>query len=126
MMTSPFHPDNQKNNPVETPPFTPEISTQEMMDKISEAGYRTKITHFREVKMGNSSFVSTMGRIRATGEQDFILSRGGITVASVKLDEFTYIECEARCNPKDKYNRKEGANRALFRAYTTLKMLKGL
>lgn len=85
-----------------------------LLKQFRDYGFRTRITHFRMLN-GYDTPVE-LSVIRQEGLQRELNSYGGLTTCDVKLDDFTSVRTIAICNPKDKYNRKEGVNLALIRA----------
>lgn len=89
------------------------MNNEEILNRFKLSGYRTRITHLRNI----DDELYDMKTIRENNGQNLINSHGGKTLCEVMLNNYVALSAVAICNPKDKYNRKDGANLALSRAY---------
>lgn len=89
------------------------MQNSEILEMFKNEGFQTRIVHLREVP---GYGLTRLGDIRLYNLQKNIRSNGGLTECHVRIDDTTEIVTRAKCNPKDRYDRKLGTNIALTRA----------
>jgi len=107
------------------------LSNKEILDGFQERGFCVSLRHKRRIQWTEDYM--DMFTIKENELQDMIDPYGGITEAWVYkvvpygeegIERVTYFTALAKCNPKDRFNRKIGGHIALARAFEALEEMR--